>query len=113
MGRVGKPIAALPGYLAAFRIRNVDPAADLVLDSLKHTDTPSRIIAVATKMNARRVWPNNGNRLQGVHVQRQEIVFVLQQSKRPPRGLCRQCLMFTRIRDAHGTFDLGIGRNDS
>jgi hypothetical protein len=40
MGRVGKPIAALPGYLAAFRIRNVDPAADLVLDSLKHTDTP-------------------------------------------------------------------------
>src|SRR6185369_12043483 len=108
MSTISKPIPAFFRYLATFGVINFDPTAHLVLDSLKHTHTAHRIIAVTTEMHLRGIWTNHRDRTQRTRIQRQKIVVVLQQSNRASRRFCRERSVFRRIRDAHSALDVNI-----
>src|SRR6185369_222941 len=55
MSAISKPDATLFGYFATLGVRDFNFVADLIFDSLQHTDAASGLIAVTTEMDLRRI----------------------------------------------------------
>src|SRR5713101_3957829 len=106
---VGVPIGKGLGDLAAQGIEHLGIRSHLVLDSLKHAHTASRIIAVASQVQVRGIGANYGDALVFRFVQRQKIAFILQQNNRFVSGFERQSLMLRTVCDLFRVSWINVG----
>ena len=97
------------GDLAAFAVEHLGVLADLRADALEHRNFVLRHAAVAAQQAAVGVGSNHGDGLDGVRVERGDLVLVLEQRDGLARGLQRQFAMLVAAHHALGLIGIDIG----